>query len=191
MTRKSNVSFTPKRKARFLKILADTGNVTAAADAVGISRMNAYLHREKDEEFRTGWDEAIERAIDELEHAVRDRAIKGVERFVVSMGKVVLVEELQPDGSKKMVPLMERQYSDSLAAILLKAHRPEKYRDRPSGDMNANLAIKAEKARISIIAQIDTIRERLYGRIPSLPAGGGDVVDLEPIPAGADGESSD
>jgi len=66
----------------------------------------------------------MERAMDALDAAVRSRAIHGVDKYVVSMGKVVIVPDpSHPDGP--MVPLIEKQYSDALAALLLKGRRPE------------------------------------------------------------------
>jgi hypothetical protein len=65
------------------------------------------------------------------------------------------------------------------------------FRERPTGDVNVNLEIKAQEARISVMAQLDTIRERLFGRTLGLPAPGRDDNDFERIPAREDGEPSD
>ena len=109
-------------RSRFLEILAATGNVSRAAATSGISRGTLYAERERDSAFAAAWLEAIEAATDALEAEARRRAIEGVEVTVVQGGRLV-----HDDAGK---PLTIRRYSDSLLALLLRAHRPEKYRDR-------------------------------------------------------------
>jgi hypothetical protein len=67
----------PAWEAPFLKNLADTANVRAAAAAAGIDRRTAYYRREKVHAFRAAWDEALEDACDLLELKARERALKG------------------------------------------------------------------------------------------------------------------
>jgi hypothetical protein len=111
-------------RARFLKALAATGNVTLAAGAAKLSRRSLYHWREQDQGFAAEWAEAIESATDALEAEARRRAIEGVETTVVHGGRMVRDDE----GN----PLTIRRYSDSLLALLLRAHRPEKYREKPA-----------------------------------------------------------
>ena len=110
------------QRARFLAELARTSNVTASAQAIGYSRRGMYGLRETDAEFAADWDEAIEMGVDALEHAARDRAITGVIRYVTCKDGLVL--------DKFGVPVTERHFSDAMTALLLKAHRPEKFKDR-------------------------------------------------------------
>lgn len=70
--------FPPAKPARgrwqdaFLAVLRETANVRQACAAVGIARKTAYNHREKDAEFASEWDAAMEDAADLfLAHAVR------------------------------------------------------------------------------------------------------------------------
>lgn len=107
--------FTEGLKQTFLDTLRETCNVTLASRACGISSGTAYKHRKDDPLFAERWDEALGEGIDLLEDAVATRAFKGVEKPVFNRGEVAgyVVE-----------------YSDSLAMFLLKAHRPEKYRER-------------------------------------------------------------
>lgn len=58
--------FTPQVKAKFLEVLEDTCTVKSACLAVGISRNLAYIHRKQDLGFAQDWDQAIERALDDL-----------------------------------------------------------------------------------------------------------------------------
>ncbi|HUC16966.1 MAG TPA: hypothetical protein VMA37_04670 [Acetobacteraceae bacterium] len=106
-------------RARFLKVLAATGNVTLAAVASELPRGSLYHWRERDRNFAAAWAEAIEAATDALEAEARRRAIEGVETTIVQGGRLVRDDE----GN----PLTIRRYSDSLLALLLRAHRPEKY----------------------------------------------------------------
>lgn len=99
----------------FLLHLAWGGNVSAAARYARISRQTAYNHRESNSHFRAAWEEALEVATDRLEEEARRRAVEGVDEPVFYQGKEVA---------------RVRKYSDTLLIFLLKAHRPEKYRER-------------------------------------------------------------
>lgn len=85
-----------------------------------MSRVWFYEERKTDEVFAAQWDEALETAIDAMELEARRRAVEGVEKPIVGrIGK-------DQDGIITTV----REYSDSLMTLLLKAHRPDKYRER-------------------------------------------------------------
>lgn len=73
-TKKAGRKKTPKQ--RFLDALGKGLSVTGAAEAAGMNRPYAYELREKDEQFRQDWDNAIEAATDRLEDAVFKRAAK-------------------------------------------------------------------------------------------------------------------
>ena len=99
---------------RFLDSLAKTGNVTVSVIAAGVSRQYAYLHRHESEKFAAEWEEAITQSIDLLEAEARRRAHEGVTKKIYYQGDEI--GEVQ-------------EYSDSLMMFLLRAHRPQKYRD--------------------------------------------------------------
>ena len=101
-------------KPAFLAALARSANVRLSASAACISRKTAYEHREKDAAFAAAWDTALEEACDLLEAEARRRAVEGVDDGVWYKGKKV----------GKLI-----RYSDTLLIFLLKAHRPEKYRE--------------------------------------------------------------
>ena len=83
-------------KPLFLQTLRNSACVWASCQLAKIERSTAYRARDKDEKFRQAWNEALEDACDQLEYALRRRALA----------------------------------TDTTAAIfLLKAHRPEKYRE--------------------------------------------------------------
>ena len=104
---------TPKQAA-FISALTITGNVTRAAQSAGYDRASAYQRRESNPAFALAWDEAMELAVSALEIEARRRAAVGIDEPVYYKGQVV--------GTT-------RKYSDTLLIFLLKAHRPEMYRD--------------------------------------------------------------
>ena len=110
------LKLTKARQKRFLKSLADTGNVTAAVAVAGTSRTRVYELRKADPAFAAAWEEAEEMAVDALEAEARRRAVEGVAEPLVSAGKLVRND----DGR----PIAIRRYSDNLLLALLKAHRP-------------------------------------------------------------------
>jgi hypothetical protein len=109
------LKLTTARQLRFLKALAQTGNVTAAVAVAGTSRTRAYEQRKRDPTFAAAWDEAEEIAADALEAEARRRAVEGVSEPLVSAGKLVRDDDGQP--------IAIRRYSDNLLLALLKAHR--------------------------------------------------------------------
>jgi hypothetical protein len=110
------LKLTRARQERFLKVLADTGNVTAAVAAAGTSRTRVYELRKTDPTFATAWDEAEDIATDRLEDEARRRAIEGVAEPLVSAGKLVRGDDGQP--------ITLQRYSDNLLLALIKARRP-------------------------------------------------------------------
>jgi hypothetical protein len=145
-TRKSG-PLTPEQRvlkqSRFLKAYRESGNVKYSCKSAGINRSTYYEWRDHDEAFKVQLPDANEDANDTLEYAAYDRAVRGVESYVVSMGRVVYEDilDLNEDGSQKLnkhgepltkrgKPIIERKYSDSLLVTLLKARMPEKYKDK-------------------------------------------------------------
>jgi hypothetical protein len=76
-----------------------------------------------------------------LEAEAWRRAVEGVAEPLVSMGKLVRDENDQP--------IAIRKYSDALMAVLLRAHKPEKYAERKQVefDVSDRLADRLEAAR--------------------------------------------
>lgn len=107
-------------KGRFLEHFAVYGNVTTAAQHVGISRTVIYVWQEHDEAFAAAFREAEIQATETLEAEARRRAVEGVvtETPVFSRTGELLYTQT------------ETKYSDTLLIFLLKARAPEKYRER-------------------------------------------------------------
>ena len=113
---------TKERRERFLKALAETGIVSTAVEIAGTSRTRVYERRKRDAAFSAAWEAAEEQAADALEAEALRRAVDGVAEPLVSAGKVVRDD----DGN----PLVIRRFSDTLLITLLKARRPDRFKDR-------------------------------------------------------------
>jgi mannose/cellobiose epimerase-like protein (N-acyl-D-glucosamine 2-epimerase family) len=108
---------TPQKDGKFLATLAKTADVTVSAKAAGYSRRSVYEWRENDETWRENWEDAWHRGVDAMEEEARRRAIDGVNKAVYHKGKIVGYEKV---------------YSDNLLMFMLKARRPETFRDNSS-----------------------------------------------------------
>jgi hypothetical protein len=106
---------TPKKQEAFFDALRRCGNVQEACAAASIARSTAYQWRDASPEFAAGWDEALDEAADRMEREAFRRAVEGTNEPVFHQGQEV--------GAV-------RKYSDTLLIFLLKAARPEKYRER-------------------------------------------------------------
>src|SRR5262249_34293461 len=97
-----------------------------------------YQVRKEDEAFALAWDDALEEAADALELEARRRACEGLRKVKFHNGEPIMVPALGPDGrplvtadnQPVLVPYVEHEYSDVLLIFLLKAARPEKFRER-------------------------------------------------------------
>ena len=84
-------AFDREAQGVFLRALALTGNVRAAAKRAGASRATVYRARQACPHFETLWDAALVRARAEVEAVLADRAINGVEEQVFYHGEEVAV----------------------------------------------------------------------------------------------------
>jgi hypothetical protein len=114
----------PRRRWQkaFLEALRNSANVRWACLQVSITRQSAYEYREKHARFAAQWDEALADAIDLLEAEAWRRATTGTIKPTFYKGVMVVDKQGQPIG----VP----ECSDGLLTLLLKAHRPERFRER-------------------------------------------------------------
>lgn len=102
-------------KLRFLEAMARLGTITAASNETGTPRSVHYHWMKLDPAYVKAFREAEDVAIDAMEAEARRRAVEGTNRPVFQNGRQV--------GDVT-------EYSDQLLIVLLKAHRPEKYRER-------------------------------------------------------------
>jgi hypothetical protein len=78
-----------------------------------------YDRRDADPDFATAWDDAEQEAADALEREAWRRGVEGVDRPIMYQGQVVA---------------SSKEYSDRMLELLLKAHRPSKYKDRVANE---------------------------------------------------------
>ena len=149
--RMKKLRLTRERQKRFVAGLAETGNVTTAVKMAGTSRTRAYELRKTDQAFAAAWGEAEQAAADKLEAETWRRAVEGIEEPLVSGGKLVRDDNGQP--------VAIRRYSDQLLIALLRAHRPEKFRERTAVeiDISDRLADRLEAARQRAIAKPEPV----------------------------------
>lgn len=141
------MKLTKRRQAVFLDVVRTTGNVSAGVRAAGVSRTQVYGQRRRDKAFRAEWDSALQGALDDLEGALRRRAVDGVEKAVYYGGK-------QCGASTT--------YSDNLGMFLLRGRRKDIFGDGKSTVANDAMA-KADVADLSP-------RERLLAKLHQMSA---------------------
>lgn len=125
--------FTPQKRQEFFEALAKSCNVTKACEEVGISRMTVYNNRESDPAFAEQWEQAMKIGLGALEDEVHRRAFDGT--LVASKHGVF------------------KQYSDTLAIFLLKAHDRDKYMDRSATELSTpDLALTDDQIAIKLAA---------------------------------------
>ncbi|MFP5328589.1 MAG: hypothetical protein ACLGHC_00405 [Alphaproteobacteria bacterium] len=124
----------------FMGALAETCNVTLAAEAAGMSLTSAYAKRKKDAAFRASWAEAIASAYQRLEMALLERALNGTEKVVT-----------RRDGSEERM----REYSNTVALTLLRMHRDtaNEVIEQPSEE-------DADEIRERLVQKLERLRER-------------------------------
>lgn len=113
---------TTRQHARdvFLAELEKRGIVSDAAKLAGLNRATFYQWRDADPEFAAEWTEALEKAIERAERAAYERGVEGWDEPV--FGRVGKDE----DGQVGII----RKYSDTMLTLILKANKPEKYREK-------------------------------------------------------------
>jgi hypothetical protein len=101
-------------KPSWLKAFAETGVVAHACEAAKVGRTTVYEARERDEKFAKAWDDIESATTDEMEREAYRRGVEGVDKPVFQKGECV--------GHV-------REFSDTLLIFMLKARKPEKYRE--------------------------------------------------------------
>ncbi len=124
-TKRDNSTRKPRREPvwckAFLQSIKLKANVTLAAEESGIDRTSAYEYRDKHPEFKVLWEAALDEGADRLEAEAWRRATQGTEKPVFYEGEVC--------GHI-------REYSDTLMCLLLKGHKPAKFRERISQELS-------------------------------------------------------
>jgi hypothetical protein len=107
---------TPKKEAAFLEALSTSGgNVRRSCESADVCRRTVYEWRAADPEFAVRWERAVELGTDALEDEALRRAHDGTDKPVFHQGRECGVI---------------REYSDTLMVFMLKARRPDRFKDR-------------------------------------------------------------
>ncbi len=107
-------------KARFLELFTSTGSISKTCDLLGMVRRTFYHWKKGDPEFRKKFEEADEMCLGMLEDEAHRRAVLGVDKPIYQGGKMVGYQ---------------REYSDTMLIVLLKARAPQKYKERFAGEL--------------------------------------------------------
>lgn len=110
----------------FIQQLSETGNISAACKKAKISRQRAYEVKDEDALFAAAWQEALVMATEALELEARRRATGWLEPVFYLSKKVGSI----------------RRYSDTLMIFLLKAHKPDVYRDNIKNDHSGEITLR-------------------------------------------------
>jgi hypothetical protein len=108
------------KKLAFLAAYSSCASRTKAANAIGIDRTTHYIWLREDAEYKQQFDALAEEVADLLEDEAVRRAVEGEEEPLI--GRV----DKDLDGIITKV----RKRSDRLLELLLKANRPDKFRER-------------------------------------------------------------
>ena len=156
-----------KRAAQdlFIENFRLMGNVSLACRAAAISRDTLYNPRSgwlaRDRAFVERFDHAELESADALLAVAYGRAVRGVKKTVVSMGRVVMVQDPSgPPGA--LIPLQEIEYSDRLLEKLLVAHHP-KFKPQPkqlevTGKDGGPITVTT--ARDELLGKLNALAER-------------------------------
>lgn len=115
---RGRAAIAPARLDDFLLNLAETADVTVAAERTGLRRSTVYKLRKTAPAFAARWDEALYLGTERLQDKAMRHALQGVERPVWHAGQQV--------GTAT-------QHDHRLLQFLLKSHRPEIYDRQKTG----------------------------------------------------------
>ena len=139
LRKRTKRDWTNSKQRDFLTALAETCNVSRAAEEAGVSVSSAYRRRKTNAAFRAGWIEAIGTAYPRLELVLLNRAFHGVDKLVT-----------RRDGSEERM----QDYSNQLGLTLLKMHRDSAIEAAPENapenidEIRERLVHKLERLRL-------------------------------------------
>lgn len=135
------------RQRAFLDAYQTYGTITAAGKHASVARSEHYRWMKDDPEYAAAFREADEAAIELLETEARRRAMAGDEYSVLYRGQAISTR---------------RRFSDGLLMFLLKAKRPEVYRERQVADGSTSAPTNNDaQARLLTQLSDDTLK-RVY-----------------------------
>ena len=153
-----------RRVSRFLEQYALCGNITRAAALAGIERRLIYRWRDDDPDFAQRMLEAEQQATEVLEAEAWRRAVEGspYRRTSYWRGEPVGVDE-------------KTEYSDSLMTLLLKARKPDTYRDKDAQPVQVIIKTVGFDASVVLGQPALDANDAVDGAYRELPAGDASV----------------
>ena len=109
-----------------LEALLEKPVLHSAAKSLGLSPLALQRAMDRDPEFSTDVEMAMQIGVGAAEGAAWDRAVEGAKSPVFQNGKQVMV--IDEDGFS--VPLIEYKFSDKLLELILKSRKSEVYGDK-------------------------------------------------------------
>jgi hypothetical protein len=145
--------------AAYLTAYRQTGNASAAAKLAGINRDTPYKFAERhpDHPFSDEWRQAHVEAVEALELVARQRAMEGLNEPVFGN---LRGEQGQNLGTGIVGHV--RRPSDTLLIFLLKAMKPEVYRERFGVDVSGTIVTESEADR-DLASALDWYNEAAAG----------------------------
>ena len=150
------------RQKAFLSAYSVTGIISKAAKAADVARQKHYEWL-RNPDYATAFDTARDEAIEVLEATVRESATVGIEEPVIYQGQLCFEPLRNADGSYKRTaggeiryskkPLTIRKRNDVAAFFLLKALKPDVYREHSTVEHTGSVEIverlAAGRARVA------------------------------------------
>ena len=140
MRKASKRSWNKRKADHFLRVVAETCNVSEACRRSGLPMTVAYRRRKSDAAFRAAWIESIAIAYQRLEAVLLDRFFNGTEKVTI-----------RRDGFEERM----REYPNQLGLQLLKMHREtaaEAESDMPEEDV--------EEIRERLVRKLQRLKKR-------------------------------
>lgn len=143
------LSALPALLKTMLEILPQVGTMAECARMMKVKyHQLSSLHRKRyqpggDDPYSQAYDAALEESTQVLESEAMRRAVKGMRRLKFHKGEPILIPSVDADGNQildnkghpVLVPYVEDERSDLLLIFLLKARRPDIYRDHFKGEI--------------------------------------------------------
>ena len=137
----SRTERTAEKRAAFLSALEETANVKLSCEQSGLPRQTAYDWRRADGQFAEAWEAALDIGTDALEDEAVRRAMQGTDKPVYYQG----------DECGTV-----REYSDTLLIFMLKARRPDRFKDRSHHELTGKDGGPIEHDHGTALAKIES-----------------------------------
>lgn len=146
MSERVTVATRAARQRAVLAAFRTTASVTRACKAAEVSRRQHYVWLAEDAEYRQAFEEAKPEAAQMLEDEAVRRAYRGYDEPITFQGSFTYPQKRDQEGrllrDEQGAPILEskplciRKHSDSLLMFLLRAWRPDKYRENFKGELS-------------------------------------------------------